>query len=139
MLYSILLIFFTSTFLFANDKQAEIPDYNEIHQPYWNWACLDELNQKLVDQCGQESLIASQHKLDELLKHIDNSYSKYQPKKAHKLKESQLYWNKITEINCSIETDESKEGSGFYSILNACLEMKTNERISYLHWIVNNP
>ena len=134
--YYLLVLVFISTVLLASEN--EVQDYNEIHKSYYGLGCIDEATQHSMDECGKEKLIEATKKMNDIVKIIAISYEKKSKEQKKALKKSQKHWVNLTKFDCAIETEDSQSGSGYYSILNACLEMKTNERISYLRWISSN-
>ncbi|VAW49735.1 hypothetical protein MNBD_GAMMA04-1170 [hydrothermal vent metagenome] len=121
--------------LFASTTHFESLSYDEIHKSYQSLNCFDEATQQEMNKCGEQSLSSTKAKMDSILNEAiegkDNAFSE-------KIKKSQTLWTTFTHISCEIETYESKSGTGYYSILNFCLETKLNERISYLQWVLSN-
>ncbi|MGY5586207.1 lysozyme inhibitor LprI family protein [Vibrio cincinnatiensis] len=113
-------------------------DYDEIHKPYFNVSCMNEKNQEKMDICGDKSLLEATNAMVLLVDSLIESNLEPFPELSTKIKQSQAYWEQYHKINCEIETYESLGGSGYHSIFNACIEMKVNERISYLKWLESN-
>lgn len=136
MKYTLLLAFLPCFTLKVNGSQPV--DYDEIHKPYVSLNCFNEKTQKDMDKCGDDNLLAAEEKMKSLVKTIIVSFKDSSPQMANKFKKSQILWEESHKIECEVETYDSIEGSGYHSILSACLEMKINERISYLRWLASN-
>jgi len=127
------LLFFISSDAYVSD----IPDYNNIHKPFWGLSCFDAKNQDELDKCGKKTLDLSTTEMNRALTVLKNSKS--EPEFINALKQSQNTWLLHMEFTCKIQTYDSIGGSGFYSIWNSCLETETNERISFLNGLMSNP
>lgn len=134
-MHYLLLLCVIPTTLFAATTHLESLTYDEIHKSYQSLNCFDEATQQEMDECGKQSLSSAKAKMDSILNELiggdKNAF-------AEKVKKSQTLWVSFTQISCEIETYESEGGTGYYSILNYCLETKVNERISYLQWMLSN-
>lgn len=135
-LFILLCAFALST---ACNGEVDIPDYNQLHKPYESLTCIDEQNQQAMDKCGEQSLAKATAQMNAFLNNLKKSYISDEPDLLQPLQDAQVAWQAYMESSCRIETYYSRGGSGFHSIWNACLETKTNERISYLSWMMDNP
>ncbi len=124
---------------YAGGEKVEVPDYMQIHKPYLSMACIDENTQQAMDKCGERSLVKVTSRMNKTLALLKKNYINTEPDLFKLLQVSQLSWQSYMELNCKIETYDSRNGSGFNSIWNACLEAKINERISFLNWMMENP
>ncbi len=129
------LLFFV--FFHANASDKEIPDYKSIHKPFWDLTCLESKSQSELDLCVKKSLDDSTTDMNRILNALISSNS--EPEYIKLLKNSQQTWLNHMDSTCELQTYESIGGSGFFSILNDCLETETNERISFLSLLINNP
>lgn len=118
---------------------THIPDYQEVHKPYLAMTCLDSKTQQEMDACTQKSLNLRTRHMKMILGQLMKNYKAGEAGMAKALEKSQHSWQVYKNNNCKLETYDSRSGSGYASILNACLETKTNERISYLQWLLDNP
>ena len=118
---------------------SDVPDYKNIHKPFWGLSCLEAKNQVELDQCGKNALDHSTSEMNRSLTTLINDMSVREPEFINMLKESQNTWILHMETTCKIQTYGSIGGSGFYSIWNSCLETETNERISFLNGLMSNP
>lgn len=132
------LLFFTSL-SYAGGEGGDIPDYSLVHKPYWAISCIDERNQQAMDKCGELSLKKATAAMNELLEKLKKNYKYQEPDLYNILMLSQKKWQVHMKLSCQVETYYSREGSAYNSILNACIEMKTNERISYLNGMMESP
>lgn len=134
-MYYLLLFFVIPATSFASTTHFESLSYDEIHKNYQSLNCFDEATQQEMNKCGEQSLSLAKDKMNsifnEVIEEKDNAFSE-------KVKKSQVLWTTFAHISCEIETYESEGGTGYYSILNFCLETKLNERISYLKWVLSN-
>ncbi|GGB00991.1 lysozyme inhibitor LprI family protein [Agarivorans gilvus] len=125
-----------SLILGSSKYQAPEKSYAEIHKPFLSVSCIDKVNQEEMDTCTQNAITFLKKEMQIDLNHlIESSEDK---KYIKLLRNSQAYWEDYVETNCKIETYESKDGSGYFSIFNACLETQIIERISYLRWLKTN-
>lgn len=134
----LLLLSFLPLFACATQESHLSIDYDEIHKPYFNLSCINETTQKEMDVCGEKSLLQATNLMKILVESLIESNRKDSPDFSNKINVSQVHWEKLHKVNCEIETYESIGGSGYHSILNACIEMKVNERVSYLQWLASN-
>jgi len=132
-------LFFVSTLSCAGGVEESKPDYMQVHKPYLSMTCINEVNQQAMDKCGELSLVKATNQMNDILKKLSKSYTKNEPDLSKALTDSQLSWHEYTKNGCQLETYYSRNGSGYGSILNACLESKINERISFLNWLMENP
>lgn len=132
------LILFTSL-SYADTKDVDITDYSLLHKTYRSISCIGEINQQAMDRCGELSLKKSTSKMNDLLQKLLKNYKSEETELYNLLIISQKKWQHYMKLSCQLETYYSREGSAYSSIFNACLEMKTNERISYLNWMLENP
>ena len=133
------LFFLLLTPLLSYAGGNEIPDYMQVHKPFLSMACIDEKTQHTMDQCGERSLASATSRMNALLDLLKKNNISAEPDLFKFLKSSQLAWKTYMESSCKVETYDSRHGSGFHSILNACHEAKINERISFLSWMMDNP
>lgn len=131
------LYLFVFVFSVANASEKDIPNYKNIHKPFWGLSCLEAKNQNELDQCSQKALNSSTTEMNKVLSSLISSNSESEFIKY--LKSSQQAWIKHMEATCKVQTYASIGGSGFFSIWNDCLETETNERISFLNVLINNP
>ena len=54
------------------------------------------------------------------------------------LREAQLAWIQFRDKSCDFDTYESITGSAFGTIYTDCLLEKTQERVKYLEWYIEN-
>lgn len=134
----LLLIIFLPLFACATQESNLPADYEDIHKAYLNMNCINEATQQEMDSCGNENLISATNAMTLLTASLIESNLKESPDYSKKISESQTQWEKFHKISCEIETYESLNGSGYYSIFNACLEIKVNERVNYLKWLADN-
>lgn len=137
MKYLILAIFLSLSACATQEPTISI-HYDDIHKPYINITCINEVTQQEMDACGEKSLLSATNKMNLMAESLIESNRKELPSFSEKIRDSQVQWEKYHKISCEIETYESMHGSAYYSILNACLEMKVNERVSYLKWFAEN-
>ena len=135
-LYVLMLI---SSMSYAGGDKTSIADYVQIHKPYMSLACVDAQNQAAIDACSKRSLKMSMEHMNRLLNTLYLDYNQSEPELIKFLKVSQNDWRAYMESTCRVETYYSRGGTGFDSIWNACLEAKTNERASFLNWMLENP
>ena len=133
------LLFFVSTLAYAGGSKVEIPDYMQVHKPFLSLSCIDEKTQHEMDQCGERSLVKVTSQMKTLLESLKKNCKSTEPDLFKALQTSQLTWRANMEASCTVETYYSRDGSGFNSIWNSCLETKTNERISFLSWMMPPP
>ncbi|MFK5949484.1 MAG: DUF1311 domain-containing protein [Methylococcales bacterium] len=133
------LFFLLPSLVYAGGAKVIIPDYMQVHKPFLSLLCMDENTQHEMDRCGESSLIKVTSQMNTLLESLKKNNKSTEPTLFDHLKASQLVWKSYMEANCKVETYYSRDGSGFNSIWNACLEAKTNERISYLTWMIESP
>lgn len=133
------MLIFVSSLSHAGGDKVDIPDYMQVHKPYLALTCIDAQNQQDMDACGKQSLARSTEQMNRLLGILKNNHSNSEPDLLKALKDSQEAWKPYMESSCRVETYYSRDGTGFNSIWNACLEAKTNERISFLSWMLDNP
>ena len=140
MKYLYLLVFFAGVSC-AGSEAVDVPDYVDVHSVYMSMsmACLDAQDQRAMDECGVKSLAEANKKLKRLYGTLKSNYMKSEPDLFKALEVSQNRWDTYKVSSCKLETFYSREGSGFDSIWNGCLETKINERISYLNWMISNP
>ena len=123
----------------AAREMAQIPEYTQIHKPFLATTCFGSRNQHEMDQCGEKSLAKAKERMARILAALKVNYKTSEPDLQKYLEKSQASWEKYEVSSCKFETYDSRDGSGFYSIWNECLESKINERISYLSWMLDNP
>ena len=138
MKFFLILILFSS-FSYAGGTVKQLPDYMQVHKLYLSMACIDEQTQQDMDACGKKSLSRAVKKMDDLLTALKKNYKTSEPELFKSLEASQVAWVNYKDASCKLETHYSRESSAFESILNGCLEIKINERISYLSWLADNP
>ncbi len=135
----IYLLFFMSSLSYAGGQDVKTPDYMNIHKSFMSLTCIDEKTQQAMDQCGKKSLENATTQMNSLLNVLKESYSTDEPGLLELLLSSQADWKIYMNSVCKVETYYSRNGSGFDSIWNSCIEMKINERISFLTWMKENP
>jgi uncharacterized protein YecT (DUF1311 family) len=111
----------------------------QVHKPFLSLSCIDEKTQKSMDKCGEVGLAKVTSQMKMLLEGLTKRYKKGEPDLSKAIQFSQQAWQADIEASCKVETYESRDGSGFNSIWNSCLETRTNERISYLDWVLESP
>ncbi len=114
-------------------------DYADVHKPFLSMSCMDAQTQHEMDECGSKSLVSATQKMQQIFEHLKINYTANEPGLVKFLLHSQETWIKYQQASCKLETYYSRDGSGFNSIWNACLEQKINERISHLNWLIDNP
>jgi len=134
-----LLLVLFSSLSYAGGSAVQVPDYMQVHKPYFSVACIDEQTQQDMDACGKKSLSLAVKKMDNFLAALKKNYKASEPELLRSLETSQIAWENYKDTSCKLETYYSREGTGFESIWNGCLEIKINERISYLSWLADNP
>lgn len=134
----LLLISFLPLFSCAMQESTISTDYDEIHKPFFSMHCINEATQQEMDACGKKSLLSATNSMTLLVESLIESNRKYSPGFSKKINEAQIKWENFHRTSCEIETYESIGGSAYYSIFNTCLEMKVNERVSYLKWLADN-
>lgn len=131
--------FLLPSLAYAGGEKIIIPDYMQVHKPFISLSCIDEKTQHEMDQCGKRSLVKATSQMNVLFEILKTNHKSAEPDLFDSLQASQLAWNTYIDASCKVETYYSRGGSGFNSIRNYCLEAKTNERISYLIWMMENP
>ena len=133
------IFFLLPSLAYAGGSKVIIPDYMQVHKPFLSLSCIDEKTQHEMDQCGEHSLVKVTSQMNVLLESLKKSHKSAEPGLYDSLESSQLAWKNYIDASCKVETYYSRGGSGFNAIWNYCLETKTNERISYLSWMMENP
>ena len=136
--YLVLLLFYAHG-CYADGASYPLPDYMKLHKPYLSKSCANTETQYEMDECTQKSLSATTKQMVKILTKLRDNYKANEPNLVAALNKSQSSWESIKTTSCEFETYYSREGSGYASILNACLESKINERISYLQWMLDHP
>lgn len=124
---------------YAGGKDIIVPDYMQTHKVYISMKCIDEKTQHEMDECGERSLKSAASNMESMLAKLIKNHTTSEPELSIALKTSQTSWKIYMEDSCKVETYDSRDGSAFHAIWNACLEIKINERISYLSWMMENP
>jgi len=131
----VFLLFLTQS-CYAGDA---IPDYMKIHEPFGAATCSSANTQHEMDACGRKSLAMATKKMEQILAKLKKNHKANEPKLFVFLEKDQASWETYKTTGCEFETYYSRNGSGYESILNVCLETKVNERISYLQWMLDHP
>ncbi len=131
----LLVLMLVSSAVIAGGGDAEQGSYYETHKSFLSMNCIDEQTQKDMDDCGVNSLAGVKKEMEAVLEALSAS----KPSIAKEIQLDQQNWAAYAKSSCDIETHDSKEGSGYFSVLNYCMETKINERISYLMWLVDTP
>ena len=132
------LLLFIAPSSYAADS-PKMPNYIQAHKIYIPLNCINSQTQAEMDECHHKNLPALTTKMDMTLSLLKKNYKTSEPGLLKELEKSQAAWKNYYVANCDFETYESRNGTGYYSILNMCLETKINERISYLQWMLDHP
>ncbi|WP_199528679.1 lysozyme inhibitor LprI family protein [Pseudoalteromonas sp. bablab_jr010] len=121
----------------SNVNGSQEVNYEELHKPYFSLNCLSEKTQQDMDKCGDRNLLTAKKTMESMVETIHTRFAELSPELSGKFKKSQTLWEESHTIECQLEAYDSIEGSGYHSILSSCIEMKMNERISYLRWLAS--
>ncbi|KLV01199.1 lysozyme inhibitor LprI family protein [Photobacterium aphoticum] len=123
-------VLWASVYVHASGQDAD------CYQPPRSETCINAETQYEMDACTEKAVADEKVAVNAIVKYLVEIND---PKYVRTLQASQALWEKAMYADCEFETVESSTGTGYFSILNNCLENKYRQRKAYLSWFVAHP